>query len=203
MQFEGRSKEWIFEKLGVNFKQIREAEKWYKLKVTDWIKLQRSTVSMNKRKLQVEHIAQIENFLEEKKDAAITIKMIKEHLINNFPDLWKISDFTIRSALKKDMKYSYKKLSKRKQITKMDDRVRLHYESIAIQIWLEDQGIELIYLDEFTISTRNYTYYGWAPKTVEAFCIVLMMKLNLISWLDFQAWDFTELSYLMKIQINI
>ena len=169
MQFEGRSKEWIFEKLGVSFKQIREAEKWYKLKVKDWIKLQRSTVSMNKRKLQVEHIAQIENFLEEKKGAAITIKMIKEHLINNFPDLWKISDFTIRSALKKDMKYSYKKLSKRKQITKMDDRVRLYYESIAIQIWLEDQGIELIYWDEFTVSTRNYTYYGWAPQNSRGF----------------------------------
>ena len=65
-------------------------------------------MSMNKRKLQNEHIAQIENFLEEKKGAIIIIKMIKEHLINNFPDLSRISDFTIRSILKKEMKYSYK-----------------------------------------------------------------------------------------------
>ena len=29
-QFEGRSKEWILEKFGVSFKQIKEVEKWFK-----------------------------------------------------------------------------------------------------------------------------------------------------------------------------
>ena len=169
MQFEGRSKEWIFEELGISFKQTREVVSWFKLKVKDWIKLQSSQVSMKKRKLQEEHIDHIENYLEEKKGAVTTIKMIKEHLINSFPALSKISDFAIRSVLKKDLKYSYKKLSKRKQIIKMRDRVRLYYESIAIQAWLEDQGIELIYWEEFTVSTRNYTYYGWAPQSSRGF----------------------------------
>ena len=46
---------------------------------------------------------------------------------------------------------------------------RKNYESIAIQIWLEDQGIELIYWDEFKVSTRNHTYYGWKPQNNRGF----------------------------------
>ena len=62
-----------------------------------------------------------------------------------------------------------KKLCKRKQITKMLDRVRLYYESIDIQAWLEDQGIELIYWYEFIIPTLKYTYYWWAPQGSRGF----------------------------------
>ena len=67
---------------------------------------------MKKRILKEEHIAHIANYLEGKKSALITIKMIKEHLINSFPVLSKISDFTIRSVLMKDLKCSNKMLSK-------------------------------------------------------------------------------------------
>ena len=122
-----------------------------------------------RRKLHDEHITEVKNYLQEKKGAVITIKMVKEHLMDTFPSLSKISDFTVRMFLKKDIRYSYKKLSKWKPITKRQDRVRLYYESVAIQIWLEDQAIELIYWDEFTISTRNYTYYRWAPQNSQGF----------------------------------
>ena len=87
-----------------------------------------------RRKLHDEHITEVKNYLQEKKGAVITIKMVKEHLIDTFPSLSKISDFTVRRFLKKDMRYSYKKLSKRKPITKRQDRVLLYYESVAIQI---------------------------------------------------------------------
>ena len=51
----------------------------------------------------------------------------------------------------------------------MDDRVRLYYESIAIQIWLKIKAFELIYWDEFTVSTRNYTYNEWATQNSQGF----------------------------------
>ena len=92
--------------------------------------------------------------------------MVKEHLLDTFPSLSKISDFTVRRFLKKDMIYSYKKLSKRKSIIKSQDRVRLYYESVAIQIWLEYQGIEQIYWEEFTVSTRNKLIMKGHNKTI-------------------------------------
>ena len=170
-QFEDRSKEWILENFGISFKQIKEVEKWFKSITKNWKSSQRSIVSMMRRKLHDEHITEVKNYLQEKKGAVITIKMVKEHLIDTFPSLSKISDFNVRRFLKKDMRYSYKKLSKKKPITKRQDRVRLYYESVAIQIWLEDQGIELIYWDEFTVSTRNYTYYGWAPQNSQVIIV--------------------------------
>ena len=54
---------------------------------------------MKKRKLQEELIAHIENYLKEKKGVMIIIKMIKDHMINSFSALPKISYFTIRSVL--------------------------------------------------------------------------------------------------------
>ena len=47
--------------------------------------------------------------------------------------------------------------------------IRKFYESAMVKTKLEDLGYELMYLDEFSISFRQHTTYGWGPIGMKGF----------------------------------
>ena len=95
------------------------------------------------------------HFIFSLQDQQFTIREIKLNLYTNYPNLNKISDWSIWKVLRINLRYSYKKLSldKRKSIT--NQFVRIFFESSIIQIILLDKGYELLYLDEFSINLRD------------------------------------------------
>ena len=56
----------------------------------------------------------------------------------------------------------YKKLSKVNPGMISLQRKELTMEAIAILGTLETKGIEVIYIDEFTVSEKSYKPYGWS-----------------------------------------
>ena len=113
------------------------------------------------------HVNAIKNFILSHQDQHFTIREIKLDLDTNYPNLNKISDWSIRKILTINLRYSYKKqsLAKRKSFT--NEYVRRFFESSIIQIILLDKGYELLYLDEFSINLRDKSMYGWWPIGVK------------------------------------
>ena len=87
----------------------------------------------------------------------IRIKDIKDYL-------WPLSshekaphDSTFSMILRKELKMSYKVLQKRNPVKKTRDSIRLNHEAITIQVLLRSNDYELIYIDEFSFSSRKYS----------------------------------------------
>ena len=87
--------------------------------------------------------------------------MIKEKLINEFSGLGSVSDKTIRKALKNDLGYSYKILENIEPKTISEDKIRTFYENAALQLMLDKKQYNIIYIDEFGLSSRKFKIYGW------------------------------------------
>ena len=88
-------------------------------------------------------------------------------VLSKFEELRDISDFTIRKALKQNLNYRYRKLSKVPTKTMTNDYKIRMFENIAAQIALKEKSYELIFFDEFKIASRHHNFYGWRIKQIE------------------------------------
>ena len=113
-------------------------------------------------RLEEHHKEAIQNYLEENKLKQFTLQSIKNNLSLQFPELMKISKPTISKWIKQDYSMRYKKLSKVNPGMISLQRKELTMEAIAILGTLETKGIEVIYIDEFTVSEKSYKPYGWS-----------------------------------------
>ena len=64
-------------------------------------------------------------------------------------------DSTISRILRTEWRMSYKVLQKRNPATKNANNIRLFHEAFAIQVFLRARDYELIYIDEFSYSSRK------------------------------------------------
>ena len=80
-----------------------------------------------------------------------------------YPQLTKISDWSIRKILKENLRFSYKRLCLIQRKLFRPEYTRRFFESALLQIVLEDEGYELLYEDEFSINFRTRSNYGWGP----------------------------------------
>ena len=77
-------------------------------------------------------------------------------------------DSTLAHTLKKKLNMSYRILSIQPPKTTTKEHIRTCWESVMIQWSLASRGFELIYVDEFHISTHRSRFKGWAFKDCKA-----------------------------------
>ena len=71
---------------------------------------------------------------------------------------------TIRSYMKMYCNLSYKQLEGKHVYSMSPENSRKFFESEAIQQKLLNEGVELIFLDEFSLNTRHMRYREWTIK---------------------------------------
>ena len=87
---------------------------------------------------------------------------MRPHLIRNFPNAKIPCLSTIGRYMRTQRRLSYKTLEKKHPTSTRPENWRKFFESAWVQSILEKQGVELIYLDEFSIITRHLKYKGWS-----------------------------------------
>ena len=107
----------------------------------------------------------IEQYMENSNGRRPIVKEIRNHLLIE-ENMNPISGSTIIRILKKKLNYRFKKLSTVEGKTTQAQNIRKFYESALVQLKLEDIGYELIFIDEFSISSKYHSYLGW-PKVGE------------------------------------
>ena len=84
--------------------------------------------------------------------------------MQRFGDIETIHCSTIGRYLKKEMRYTYKKLEKKPAPSLTQESYRKQLEGGLAQRKISDSGVELIFIDEFTVNTRHHAYRGWCKK---------------------------------------
>ena len=80
-----------------------------------------------------------------------------------------ISSYSIRKILKEFLNYRYKTLHEVHPKTFDSENIRQFFESAYLQVLLERDGVEWIYVDEFSFSTRKQNYKGWVKRGKHGF----------------------------------
>ena len=75
-----------------------------------------------------------------------------------------LSSSKIRRLLKSELKMVFKSLDKVEAKMCSIENISKFYESAGIQILLEKDEWELIYVDEFRVDTRKHVHRGWARR---------------------------------------
>ena len=117
-----------------------------------------------------EHIKFVKDYIWRWKEQHFTVAMVKNQICNN-TDLDNLSEWHIRKILKTYLNYSNKKLSKMNIKVMRPEYIRRFHESAIMQHMLLEVNYELIYLDEFSFSSRDNIFYGWGRKGVSSFIV--------------------------------
>ena len=97
------------------------------------------------------------------KGQSFTIRDIQYCFDTYCPQLTKLSDWSIWKILKENLRFIYKRLCLIQLKLFRPEYTRMFFESALLQIVLEDEGYELLYVDEFSINFRSRSNYGWGP----------------------------------------
>ena len=66
--------------------------------------------------------------------------------------------------MKEDLLWRYKKLERRYEPTFANDHIRRVFEAAMLQFKLNQEGVEIIYTDGFTVNTRHSSFRGWCVR---------------------------------------
>ena len=95
------------------------------------------------------------------KDKRPTVKEIRNHLISK-ENMDSISSTSIKRILKEKLNYSFKRISTLEHNSARPFNIRKFFESAILQIKLEENNFELIFIDEFSLSSKHNKLYGWS-----------------------------------------
>ena len=87
------------------------------------------------------------------------IRDIRRHLVAE-ANMEAISRSSIMRILKQKLRYSYKKLCKLKKVSTQPQNIRKFFESAILQLRLEQDGYEIIYLDQFALNSKRTSVKG-------------------------------------------
>ena len=93
-----------------------------------------------------------------------TLNELSIKLSDTFKEQPKVSASTISRALRNDLQMSYRKLWKITPKYKEKHEVSKLAKSAILLKRLEEENIELIFIDELSVSERSYKPYGWRLK---------------------------------------
>ena len=120
------------------------------------------------RKLEDVHIDFIRQLLVNSKSDFLSIQSIKTKLLANFNEINDISEATVRRVVSKDLHFSFKILEIWNP-SWWKHTVYSHSWNSMILLEIQSWCKEVVYIDEFTVSSRHYSNYGWAPKGIKGY----------------------------------
>ena len=96
------------------------------------------------------------------------VSSLKWKLLNNFKELKEISDSTIRRNLRNKLNMSFKRMIVMNPKSLIPESFSKMIQSASLLKILSDFGVELIFIDEFSISSRSSKVYGLAERGKKA-----------------------------------
>ena len=142
-------------KLKTDHEFVKRSIHEYKKAVRNQLKINKLKAASNKLAISQEKIEEIKVFWKENNGKMIRIQDVRA-------GVWEANEndritwsTTISLVIKKKLRMSYKVLSIQHPKVASEDHKNLYCESILIQFLLMNDSLELIYVDEFSISGRN------------------------------------------------
>ena len=135
--------------------------------------------SQSFRKLDQQELFAIQDLVNLHRGNAIKLASVRAHLIRNFPNAKIPCLSTIGRYMRTQLKLSYKTLEKKRTTSTRPKNWRKFFESAWVQSILENQGVELIYLDEFSINTRHLKYEGWSSVGYKGYISVNLEEFSM------------------------
>ena len=117
-----------------------------------------------RRLLKNNHKEFIENLMSGTSWQRWTCSRIKSELKSNFEGFPSLHNSAILRWLHSQLGWSYKKLEKKPAPSFVESSYRLFLEGVLIQKLLYQAEVELIYIDEFSVNTRQHEFKGWGKK---------------------------------------
>ena len=154
----------IWAKFKITRENLRQLFRWTDYCETLKKNEARRLAAGKRRKLKEEHKAHLEDIMDKKLGSHITIQSLKNDIISAYPELGTVSRSTIRRSITKDLSYRYKKAVSRPKVKFTHDKIRSYFESASLLWNLDQNKIEVIFIDEFSINTRSFQFYGWAKR---------------------------------------
>ena len=114
-----------------------------------------------RRKLKEIHKEYINSLVQSNIAQQLTASSISKRLVNNFPEMDKVSNSTIIRWLRNDLRWSFKKLERKPAPATTTNSKRLLLEGAAIQKKLLELDVEVIFIDEFSVNSRHHEFSGW------------------------------------------
>ena len=91
-----------------------------------------------------------------------TARWFKAKLADEYKELKHLSTESVRRSLKTDWKLSYKKAYRIAPRATAPESIRYLWETAALLHFIDSEGVELVYLDEFSLSSRQFAYKNWS-----------------------------------------
>ena len=118
-------------------------------------------IAKSKSKLNEEHLEWIKEYLMHNTSRCFTSIEITQEFNRNFIESIQVSNSTIKRALKKSLEWSISKIERISKRATGQTHKRLLLESMPLQLILINKGYELVWIDEFCLSSRQDELYGW------------------------------------------
>ena len=113
------------------------------------------------------HIDKASTFLKANSINKVSVEDVRSYLFKELPTK-KLSKTGVHYLMTKVLRYSYKKAHKIPRKMTASEKTRDFIESAYLQLYLEQEGYKLIYLDEFHVSMKSRPAYNWSLKGTPA-----------------------------------
>ena len=135
---------------------IRKFKRWLKQRRRINLKF------LNKpRKLQNEYLIYLKLLMSKQEQHPLTLDEIRLQMCSKFPNLDGISKSTLSRWLHLELHMSYKKLSLvDKKLMNQEEVWKMLRWAVSIK-QLQLFKVEIVYIDEFSVSERAHKQYGW------------------------------------------
>ena len=91
-----------------------------------------------------------------------------------------------------------KKLSTIEVKTTQAQNIRKFYESALVKLKLKDIGYELIFIDEFSISSKYHNYLGWSKVGEKGYLMTHQNSLSMYFIIELSAKHFYTIKWSSK-----
>ena len=132
-------------------------------------KLKKQESYIKRRKVKEEHKEWLKDILKHLQSKYFTIQSLRDRLVKENPELRPVSVSTLGRIMKNEMKYRYKKSEVRNPRWFTNEMISSFFESAAIIMKLETEGIEVIYIDEFSLSSKKIGFHGWSKRGCKSY----------------------------------
>ena len=157
----------VAHQLGTTLKQI---QKWVS-RFKRWLRI-RAKLNLQflgkKKKIKDYHLRYIKSNVQQKSGTPLTLEELRNKLRRRFNELTSISKSTIGRWLHNELNFSYKKISTTNiKLFNPENTLKMIKWAWVINKLLKLEH-EVVFLDEFSISSRSFKSYGWSPKGEKA-----------------------------------
>ena len=141
----------------------------FKIKLQSIKDEQKRSSQLERRRIRPHHIHWIKEFWERFQDKRITWSLIRKELLESFSDVRRVSLVTIAWWLKTWLRMPYRRLESKPAPAFRTEIIRKLFESAWLQMNLEQNRIENIFIDKFKFSSKHCRFRGWAPRWKKGF----------------------------------